>query len=88
MLLTLVAALLSSLLVVVVLLLQALRVLNVSKRPAINDDLLLQLAQAAQPPSSLDTLDVSLTVCVVRYSSCTCQHLSWLCSGGVLPVAC
>lgn len=41
-------------------LLQALRVLDVSKRPAVHDALLLHLA--AHPPACLHTLDVSLTV--------------------------
>jgi hypothetical protein len=41
-------------------LVQALRVLDVSKRPAVDDDLLNHLA--AHPPRGLHTLDVSLTV--------------------------
>jgi hypothetical protein len=39
---------------------QALRVLDVSRRPAVTDELLHHLA--AHPPASLHTLDVSLTV--------------------------
>lgn len=39
---------------------QALRVLDVSRRPAVTDELLHHLA--AHPPANLHTLDVSLTV--------------------------
>lgn len=50
--------------------------LDVSKRPAVNDDLLLHLA--AHPPHDLHTLDVSLTVRKPALSKCSISMPFWI----------